>query len=97
MAILYALLILLSFFVGAIPFGLIIGRLTAGVDITRRGSGNIGATNVTRELGIKWGIITLLLDISKGFFPLFIAINIPIQYHDLFLIIISLAVLLTIS
>jgi acyl phosphate:glycerol-3-phosphate acyltransferase len=94
MAILYALLILLSFFIGAIPFGLIIGRLTAGVDITRRGSGNIGATNVTRELGIKWGVITLLLDISKGFFPLFIAINIPIQYHALFLIIISLAVLL---
>lgn len=93
MAIIYALLILLSFFIGAIPFGLIIGRLTEGIDITRRGSGNIGATNVTRELGIRWGVITLLLDISKGFFPLFIAKHIPIQYHALFLIILSLAVL----
>jgi glycerol-3-phosphate acyltransferase PlsY len=94
MSILYAIIILFAFFVGAIPFGLIIGRLTAGVDITRRGSGNIGATNVTREIGIGWGIITLILDISKGFLPLTIAINLPIQYHDLFLIIISIAVLL---
>lgn len=94
MVLLYALLILLSFFIGAIPFGLIIGRLKAGIDITQRGSGNIGATNVTRELGIKWGVITLLLDISKGFFPLIIAMKIPIQYHNLFLIILSLVILL---
>jgi acyl phosphate:glycerol-3-phosphate acyltransferase len=93
MFICYAFFILLSFFAGAIPFGLIIGRIIAGIDITRRGSGNIGATNVTRELGIRWGIITLMLDISKGFFPLIIAMNIPIQYHSLFLILLSLAVL----
>jgi acyl phosphate:glycerol-3-phosphate acyltransferase len=94
MAFLYVFLILLSFFLGAIPFGLIIGRIKAGVDITRRGSGNIGAANVAREIGIGWGIITLMLDISKGFFPLIIAMNIPIQYHNLFLIVLSLAVLI---
>jgi glycerol-3-phosphate acyltransferase PlsY len=41
----------------------------AKVDITKRGSGNIGATNVARELGIRWGLITLVLDIMKGFLP----------------------------
>ena len=41
----------------------------ARIDITKRGSGNIGATNVARELGMKWGIITLILDLLKGFVP----------------------------
>ena len=41
----------------------------ARIDISKRGSGNIGATNVARELGIKWGIITLILDLLKGFVP----------------------------
>lgn len=54
---------------GAIPFGKIIARYAARIDITERGSGNIGATNVARELGMKWGIITLILDLLKGFVP----------------------------
>lgn len=94
MSILFALVILLSFFIGAIPFGLIIGRLAAGVDITRRGSGNIGAANVAREIGVRWGFITLMFDILKGFLPLMIGMKIPMQYHNIFLIILSLAILL---
>ncbi|NLD36447.1 MAG: glycerol-3-phosphate 1-O-acyltransferase PlsY [Desulfatiglans sp.] len=94
MSILFALVILLSFFIGAIPFGLIIGRLAAGVDITRRGSGNIGAANVAREIGVRWGFITLMFDILKGFLPLMIGMKIPVQYHNIFLIILSLAILL---
>ena len=58
-----------AYITGAIPFGKIIARYVARIDITTRGSGNIGATNVARELGMKWGIITLILDLLKGFIP----------------------------
>ena len=62
-------LIILSYIIGSIPFGALVSLNIAKVDITKRGSGNIGATNVARELGIKWGLITLVLDIIKGFLP----------------------------
>ena len=58
-----------AYVAGSIPFGKIIARYVARIDITKRGSGNIGATNVARELGVKWGIITLILDLLKGFVP----------------------------
>jgi acyl phosphate:glycerol-3-phosphate acyltransferase len=58
-----------SFFMGSIPFGQIISRRVAQMDITRMGSRNIGATNVARELGMKWGILTLTLDVLKGLVP----------------------------
>ncbi len=57
-----------SYLVGAIPFGLLLGRLV-GADVRLQGSGNIGATNVGRVLGKKLGILTLLLDVAKGFLP----------------------------
>lgn len=59
------LAILLSYFVGSIPFGFLVG-LAQGVDIRTVGSGNIGATNVFRSLGKKWGILTFLCDVGKG-------------------------------
>ena len=58
-----------AFILGSIPFGQIVSRKVASIDITTRGSGNIGATNVARELGMKWGIVTLLLDMLKGLVP----------------------------
>lgn len=61
-------LILASYLIGAIPFGLLLGRL-AGADVRLEGSGNIGATNVGRVLGKKMGILTLLCDVAKGFLP----------------------------
>jgi glycerol-3-phosphate acyltransferase PlsY len=61
-------LILASYLVGAIPFGLLVGRI-AGIDVRREGSGNIGATNVGRLLGKKKGFLTLLCDVAKGFLP----------------------------
>ena len=64
--------ILLSYLVGAIPFGLLLSR-GSGVDIRRQGSGNIGATNVARLLGRKLGILTLILDVLKGFVPIWLA------------------------
>jgi glycerol-3-phosphate acyltransferase PlsY len=62
-------LFVLAFLLGAIPFGRLISQWVARIDITKRGSGNIGATNVARELGLKWGILTLLLDLLKGLVP----------------------------
>lgn len=67
-----ALFIIGAYFLGAIPFGVIIGR-ARGVDIRARGSRNIGATNVGRVLGRKWGYLCLVLDLLKGFAPTFAA------------------------
>ncbi len=58
-----------AYLVGAIPFGKIIAGFAAQIDITQRGSKNIGATNVARELGMKWGVLTLILDVLKGLVP----------------------------
>ena len=66
------LLILCAYGLGAVPFGLLLSR-HSGVDIRTRGSGNIGATNVTRLLGKRLGALTLALDVCKGYLPMFIA------------------------
>jgi glycerol-3-phosphate acyltransferase PlsY len=68
------LLILLAFgyLCGSIPFGLILGRL-AGVDVRRTGSGNIGATNVARSVGLGVGVATLIADALKGTVPVLVA------------------------
>lgn len=58
----------LAYLLGAVPFGLIIGRMR-GVDIRSQGSGNIGATNAGRVLGRGWGVLCLLLDVAKGLAP----------------------------
>lgn len=61
--------IALAYLCGSLPFGLLIARVVAGIDIREQGSGNIGATNVGRVLGAKWGIVALLLDALKGLLP----------------------------
>lgn len=58
-----------AYLLGSIPFGKIIAACVAHIDVTQRGSRNIGATNVARQLGVKWGLVTLLLDSLKGFVP----------------------------
>jgi glycerol-3-phosphate acyltransferase PlsY len=65
---------LLAFLLGSIPFGLLIAK-SRGIDIRSQGSGNIGATNVLRVMGKKFGIPCLLLDMLKGFIPVAIAVN----------------------
>jgi len=59
--------ILLSYLAGSFPTALIMGYILKRVDIRTLGSGNMGATNVFRQLGVTAGIITLLLDMFKGF------------------------------
>ena len=58
-----------AYLAGSVPFGLLIARLFRGIDIRAHGSGNIGATNVSRVLGAKWGIACLILDALKGLLP----------------------------
>lgn len=62
------LIILLSYFLGSIPFGIIVTRLWMGIDIREHGSKNPGATNVYRVVGSVPALIVLLLDIGKGLF-----------------------------
>lgn len=66
------ILIALSYLLGSIPFGLIIGKFF-GKDVRREGSKNIGATNVLRTVGILPGILTLFFDIGKGILPVYLA------------------------
>lgn len=68
-----SLLLLFAYFFGAVPFGLLLGRTFADVDVRSLGSGNIGATNVNRVLGRKLGVATLLCDILKSLFPCLLA------------------------
>ncbi len=56
-----------AYLLGSIPFGLIAGFRVKGLDIREHGSKNIGATNVSRVVGKKWGIAVLLLDAVKGY------------------------------
>lgn len=71
-----------AYLLGAIPFGVLIGR-ARGVDILAAGSKNIGATNVGRVIGRKWGLFCLLLDILKGLIPslaaFFVLVREPVQ------------------
>jgi glycerol-3-phosphate acyltransferase PlsY len=50
-------LILVSYFVGAIPFAFIVGRIFKNVDLRKHGSGNLGSTNAFRVLGVPLGIL----------------------------------------
>ena len=86
--IIFFVVCLLPFYaIGAFPTGLIISRIYK-TDITKQGSGSIGATNVARTLGKKAGIITLLVDVCKGLLSMAIAMIIfgyPNTSKDLFI------------
>ncbi len=57
----------IAYFIGSIPNGYIIGKKAYGKDLTKLGSGNIGATNVQRVLGMKPALIVFILDFLEGF------------------------------
>ena len=61
----------LFYFVGSIPTGFLIGK-ARGIDIRQHGSGNIGATNIWRVFGWKWGLVAFVSDFLKGFLLLFL-------------------------
>lgn len=60
------------YLLGSFPSGYLLAKLH-GIDITRQGSGNVGATNVARSIGKRAGIMTLLLDLTKGFLAVTLA------------------------
>jgi len=66
------LLLILAYLCGSIPFGLLFGRMK-GIDVRAGGSGNIGATNVSRQLGKAMGFLTLLADAAKAVLPMLLA------------------------
>ncbi len=68
-----ALALIAAYLIGGIPFGYVLVRITTGHDVRSMGSGNIGATNVLRTTSRALGIVTLLLDVGKGFAAVWIA------------------------
>ncbi|MBE3070706.1 MAG: glycerol-3-phosphate acyltransferase, partial [Planctomycetes bacterium] len=60
-----------AYLAGSVPFGWLIGRMR-GVDIREHGSRNIGATNCGRVCGWPWGVLAFLLDVAKGFGPVYV-------------------------
>lgn len=64
-----ALLVLAGYLIGAIPVGLMIGRLVGGIDLRQHGSGRTGATNTLRTIGMPWAAGVFVLDLAKGALP----------------------------
>ncbi len=95
-----AVVIILSYLVGAIPSSLWVGRLHKGIDLRNYGSGNLGTTNTFRILGWKAGVVVGLIDLAKGFVAAFFisqlghvigdgAVTIPYWELDAFLKIVA--------
>ena len=80
------LAVLIGYLLGSIPVGLIVGRVTRGIDVRDYGSGVTGATNVIRTSGWKAGIFVIVCDIGKGVAPVYIGHGLAkaagIDVHD---------------
>jgi glycerol-3-phosphate acyltransferase PlsY len=61
----------ICYLIGSVPTGILVVRALKGMDIRQFGSGSSGATNVSRILGLKYGVLVLLVDTAKGFLPIF--------------------------
>ena len=83
------IVVIISYFIGAIPMGYIIGKAFYKTDITKKGSGNIGFANVAQYLGLKAAFIVFLLDFAEGFFTVLIF---KLLFHNLFISAISVFV-----
>jgi glycerol-3-phosphate acyltransferase PlsY len=60
------LILVAAYLIGSVPFAVILARRWGGADLRRTGSGNVGATNVLRTLGVTPGVLVALLDMMKG-------------------------------
>jgi glycerol-3-phosphate acyltransferase PlsY len=65
------LILIISYLIGSFPTAIIAGKLLKNIDVREHGSGNAGATNVFRVLGWKAGVGVMIIDIFKGFAPVF--------------------------
>jgi len=68
----FILLSIFAYLLGSIPFGYLVGRVN-GVDVLKIGSNSASSTNVSRALGWRWGVVSAILDFSKGALPAYIA------------------------
>ena len=84
------IVIFYSYLSGSIPFGLVLTKVITGKDIRKIGSGNIGATNVFRTGSKILSILTLILDILKGFLPVIITQSFPPEYSQISCLIVFL-------
>ncbi|MDQ7193492.1 glycerol-3-phosphate 1-O-acyltransferase PlsY, partial [Staphylococcus felis] len=76
-------LIIISYLIGSIPSGVLIGKIFFNIDIREHGSGNTGATNSFRVLGKPAGFVVTFLDIFKGFIVVFLPMLFHIEMHGL--------------
>lgn len=67
----FPLAIILAYLSGSIPSAVWIGRIVRGIDLRSHGSGNMGAANAARVLGLRWGVAAGIVDVAKGFAPVF--------------------------
>ncbi len=84
--------IIFAYLLGSIPFSYYIG-LVKGVNLLKVGSGNVGATNIYRNLGMKYAVVAFLLDSLKGFLAVYLASQIA-PANDVFITISGLAAVL---
>ena len=76
------LIILLAYLIGSIPTSVWVSKYFFGVDIRDYGSGNAGATNTYRVLGIRWGTFVMVVDVLKGLIATSLFLLIPYYMHD---------------
>lgn len=91
--------IIAAYLFGAFPTAYVIHRIKKGDDIRKYGSGNVGGTNITRTLGAGYGILTIVVDVIKGFTPVLVLYFIYPQIYPqdkalILLSIVSVAVIL---
>jgi acyl phosphate:glycerol-3-phosphate acyltransferase len=73
---------ILAYLLGSIPTAVWVGRLFYGIDVRNEGSGNAGATNTIRVLGVKAGIPVIIIDILKGYFAVILIRYLMTGYFD---------------
>jgi glycerol-3-phosphate acyltransferase PlsY len=77
-----ATVLIAGYLAGSIPFGLLLARWIGRIDLREHGSRNIGATNVARTMGLRWGICVLVLDALKGMLPVLLLPSLFLQQDD---------------
>ena len=68
----FAFWILVGFLSGSIPWSVLVGKFLAGLDVRSVGDGNPGSANVWKGSGSAFGVLALILDITKGFVPVYV-------------------------
>ncbi len=77
-----SLIVIISYLIGSFPTAYVVSKTFFGFDIRKKGSGNMGSTNVFRTLGWQWGVIVQIVDLAKGLLPVLVIANLfEVNYH----------------